>query len=176
MLVSRKSRKYKGSQFFTCDKLGSDPECPFISWDLPIEGSSCETCGSYMVWKRFRGRSFPRCGNRDCPTNLKKETSGKKEAGEKTADNMEPDTAPSEKAAAGTSKKTASAKKTTAAKKAASTKKTAKKTTTVPKTATTKKTTAAKKSTAAKATKKTADEDKAEQVTGKNAAKLEEES
>ena len=175
-LVSRKSRKYKGSQFFTCDKLGSDPECPFISWDLPIEGSSCETCGSYMVWKRFRGRSFPRCGNRDCPTNLKKETSGKKEAGEKTADNMEPDTAPSEKAAAGTSKKTASAKKTTAAKKAASTKKTAKKTTTVPKTATTKKTTAAKKSTAAKATKKTAVEDKAEQVPEKNAAKLEEES
>ncbi|MDW7657871.1 MAG: type I DNA topoisomerase [Bacillota bacterium] len=71
-LVSRASRKYKGSHFYTCDKQGTDPECPFISWDLPIEGQHCETCGTYMVWKRFRGRSFPRCGNRDCPTNQKR--------------------------------------------------------------------------------------------------------
>ena len=71
-LVSRVSRKFKGSRFYTCDKQGSDPKCPFISWDIPIEGRHCETCGSYMVWKRFRGHTFPKCGNKDCPTNQKK--------------------------------------------------------------------------------------------------------
>jgi DNA topoisomerase-1 len=71
-LVSRTSKKFKGSHFYTCDKQGADPNCPFISWDIPIEGRTCETCGSYMVWKRFRGRSFPRCGNRDCPSNQRK--------------------------------------------------------------------------------------------------------
>lgn len=77
-LVSRVSKKYK-SNFYTCDKKGTDPECPFISWDLPIEGQNCETCGTYMVWKRYRGRSFPKCGNRDCPTNQKKPKPEKKE-------------------------------------------------------------------------------------------------
>jgi DNA topoisomerase I len=79
-LVSRVSKKYKGRHFYTCDQKGKDPNCPFISWDLPIEGQACEVCGSYMVWKRYRGRSFPRCGNRDCPTNeryKKKKTSEK---------------------------------------------------------------------------------------------------
>lgn len=71
-LVGRTSKKYKNSKFYTCDKQGSDPECGFISWDLPIEGKTCDTCGSYMVWKRFRGRSYPKCGNRECPTNQKK--------------------------------------------------------------------------------------------------------
>ncbi len=61
-LVSRISRKFKGSRFYTCDKQGSDPQCPFISWDIPIEGRFCETCGTYMVWKRFKGHSFPKCG------------------------------------------------------------------------------------------------------------------
>ena len=67
-LVKRRSRKY-GKDFFTCDKQGKDAACPFISWDLPIEGKTCETCGSYMVLKRFRGRAYPRCGNKACPTN-----------------------------------------------------------------------------------------------------------
>lgn len=71
-LVSRVSKKYKGSKFYVCDKKGKDPQCPFISWNLPIEGKTCDTCGTYMVWKRFRGRSFPACGNRDCPTNQKR--------------------------------------------------------------------------------------------------------
>lgn len=81
-LVSRISRKYN-SKFYTCDKKGSDPECGFISWNLPIEGRSCEVCGSYMVWKRFRGRTYPKCGNRDCATNQKAE--------KKTDDNGETD-------------------------------------------------------------------------------------
>jgi DNA topoisomerase-1 len=71
-LVARTSKKYRNSKFYTCDKQGNDPECGFISWDLPIEGKVCETCGSYMVWKKFRGRSYPKCGNRNCPTNQKK--------------------------------------------------------------------------------------------------------
>jgi len=71
-LVSHVSRKFKNRTFYTCDKNGTDAECKFISWDLPIEGQSCETCGSYMVWKRFRGKSYPKCGNRECPTNARK--------------------------------------------------------------------------------------------------------
>jgi DNA topoisomerase-1 len=84
-LAARTSRKYK-RKFYTCDKKGSDPECGFISWDLPIEGRTCEVCGSYMVWKRFRGRSFPKCGNRDCPTNQKKATAKEKENSDEQAD------------------------------------------------------------------------------------------
>ncbi|MHB1483129.1 MAG: type I DNA topoisomerase [Saccharofermentanales bacterium] len=68
-LLIRSSKKFKGSKFYTCDKRGSDPECKFISWDLPLEGKTCETCGTYMVLKRFKGRAYPKCGNRDCATN-----------------------------------------------------------------------------------------------------------
>ncbi|NJP41502.1 type I DNA topoisomerase [Oscillospiraceae bacterium HV4-5-C5C] len=68
-LESRRSRR--GSTFYVCDKKGADPDCKFISWDLPIDGQKCETCGSYMVFKRFRGRSFPKCSNPDCPTNAR---------------------------------------------------------------------------------------------------------
>jgi len=82
-LVSHTSRKFKNRVFYTCDKKGTDPECKFISWDLPVEGKFCETCGSYMVWKKFRGKSYPKCGNRDCVTNVRKNA---KKAGEETAD------------------------------------------------------------------------------------------
>lgn len=68
-LVSHKSRKYRGKTFYTCDKKGSNPNCDFISWDLPIDDRKCDTCGSYMVWRRFRGKSYPKCANKDCPTN-----------------------------------------------------------------------------------------------------------
>jgi len=77
-LVKRKSRKYN-KDFYTCDKLGKDPQCAFISWDLPLEGKVCETCGSYMVLKRFRGRAYPRCANKDCPTNQRKTREKKEE-------------------------------------------------------------------------------------------------
>lgn len=72
-LVQRVSKKFKGSRFYTCDKKGSDPNCDFISWDLPIDDKFCPTCNSYMVLKRFKGRTYPKCGNRECPTNQKKE-------------------------------------------------------------------------------------------------------
>jgi DNA topoisomerase-1 len=71
-LVQRVSKKFKGSRFYTCDKKGSDPNCDFISWDLPIDDKFCPTCGTYMVMKHYKGRSFPKCGNRECPTNQKK--------------------------------------------------------------------------------------------------------
>ena len=54
--------------FYVCDKKGSDPDCKFISWDIPVEGKKCDTCGSYMVLHRFRGKMYPRCGNEDCPS------------------------------------------------------------------------------------------------------------
>ena len=68
-LVSRESRKFKGRIFYTCDKKGSDPECGFISWDMPLDGQVCEVCGKYMVMKKFRGKSYTRCSNKECSTN-----------------------------------------------------------------------------------------------------------
>lgn len=71
-LVSHRSNKYKGRTFYTCDKKGSSPNCEFISWYLPVEGQKCDTCGSYMIWKRFRGRAYPKCANPECPKNATK--------------------------------------------------------------------------------------------------------
>lgn len=68
-LVALKSRKFKGRIFYTCDKKGSDSNCPFISWDLPIDGKFCPECQSYMVQKAFRGRKYEKCANKDCVTN-----------------------------------------------------------------------------------------------------------
>ncbi len=83
-VVSRKSKR--GSLFYVCAKDGSDPDCKFISWDVPIDGQTCESCGSYMVMKRFRGRSYPKCSNADCDTNkrVKKETKSTAGAVEKS--------------------------------------------------------------------------------------------
>ncbi len=80
-LVKRKSKKY-GKDFFTCDKLGKDPECPFISWDLPLDDKKCEVCGSYMVLKRFRGRAYPRCSNKECPSQQRKAVKAKEQDAE----------------------------------------------------------------------------------------------
>lgn len=66
LLVKKTIKNHK--TFYVCDKKGSDPECKFISWDLPIEGKKCDTCGSYMVLHRFRGKMYPRCANEDCPS------------------------------------------------------------------------------------------------------------
>jgi len=75
-LLSHRSKKYKGKVFYTCDKKGSDPNCSFISWDLPIEGKVCSECGSYMVLKHYGKKVYPKCSNKDCPTNAKKGKSG----------------------------------------------------------------------------------------------------
>ena len=100
-IVSMKSKKFSGRVFYVCDKK-RDPDCSFISWDLPIDGQKCETCGSFMVWKRFRGKSFPKCANRECATNAAKASSKDKDkkAGDK-------DVKKPQKASGGSKKKTA---------------------------------------------------------------------
>jgi len=82
-LMAHKSRKYKGKMFYTCDKKGANSECTFISWDLPVEDKKCETCGSYMVWKKYRGRSYTKCSNKECSTNIRKK---KEDSSIKTTD------------------------------------------------------------------------------------------
>lgn len=74
-LVSHKSRKYRGKTFYTCDKKGSNSECEFISWDLPVDEKKCTTCGSYMVWRQYRGRKYTKCANKDCASNKRKSKS-----------------------------------------------------------------------------------------------------
>jgi len=76
-LLSHKSKKYRNKTFYTCDKKGSNPNCDFISWDLPLEGKTCPTCGSYMVLKRYGKKSYPKCPNKECPTNTPKSSKGK---------------------------------------------------------------------------------------------------
>ncbi|MDD4326982.1 MAG: type I DNA topoisomerase [Eubacteriales bacterium] len=76
-LLVKVSRKHKNSKFYVCDKKGNDPDCPFISWDLPAEGKTCEICGKYMVIRKFGRRSFVKCSDKECPSN-KNRASGKK--------------------------------------------------------------------------------------------------
>lgn len=69
-LLKKNSRKRRSSIFYVCDRKGKDPNCDFISWDLPLD-KYCPDCGAYMVKKRFRGRFYERCSNPECPS-LKK--------------------------------------------------------------------------------------------------------
>ncbi len=81
-LVSRESRKFKGRIFYTCDKKGSNPECDFISWDLPLDGQFCEVCGQYKVMKKFRGKSYTKCSNKECPGNRSRKKSSAETSGD----------------------------------------------------------------------------------------------
>ncbi|MDO5033238.1 MAG: type I DNA topoisomerase [Eubacteriales bacterium] len=74
-LLQKKSRK-RGAVFYVCDKKGTDPNCEFISWDLPLE-EKCELCGSHMVEKRFRGRKYKLCSNKECPNGQAKSRKAK---------------------------------------------------------------------------------------------------
>lgn len=110
-LLEKKTRKGRKRKFYVCDKKGADPECSFISWNLPIEGKSCPTCGGYMVQKQFRGRKFERCGDPECPSNVKK-TKAEKQS--KDSDKEEPEKQPQ-----AAPKKTTAKKPKDSAKKAA---------------------------------------------------------
>ena len=57
----------RGNRLYYCDKT-NDENCDFTSFDLPIDGKKCETCGSYCVLRRFRGRTYEACSNKNCPT------------------------------------------------------------------------------------------------------------
>lgn len=78
-LLEKRARKRRSSKFYVCDKKGKDPDCKFISWDLP-SGKSCDVCGSYMVKKRFRGKEYDKCSNKECPTNEKKSRKSQKKS------------------------------------------------------------------------------------------------
>ncbi|HZK28652.1 MAG TPA: type I DNA topoisomerase [Clostridia bacterium] len=66
--IVRERKIRRGNKLYFCDKA-KDPECDFTSFDLPLDDKFCETCGSYMVLKRFRGRTYERCSNKECPSN-----------------------------------------------------------------------------------------------------------
>ena len=74
-LLAHRSKKYRGKLFYTCDKKGSNPDCDFISWNLPIEGKSCPECGSFMVLKHYGKKAYPKCSNKNCPSNARKKKS-----------------------------------------------------------------------------------------------------
>lgn len=78
-ILIKTSRKRRKSIFYVCDKKGSDPECPFISWDLPLE-ENCKVCGAYMVEKRYRGKTYKRCSNKECSSQPARKTKGKAKA------------------------------------------------------------------------------------------------
>lgn len=85
-LLVKRTRKRRSSMFYVCDKKGSDPECPFISWNLPLE-ETCPACGAYMVQKQYRGRKYKQCSNKDCPslkTGKKEDTKGAASGRKKT--------------------------------------------------------------------------------------------
>lgn len=73
-LLQKSSRKRRNSIFYVCDKKGSDPNCAFISWDLPLE-EKCPVCGAYMVQKKYRGRKYKTCSNKDCASHKQKRKS-----------------------------------------------------------------------------------------------------
>lgn len=81
-ILEKTTRKRRSSKFYVCDKK-IDPECDFISWDIPID-KNCKECGSYMVKKRYRNKFFEKCSNKDCPTNKKKKKT--KKSAKKTTD------------------------------------------------------------------------------------------
>lgn len=114
-VVGKKSRR--GSLFYVCDKKGKDAECSFISWDIPIDGENCDTCGSYMVMKKYRGQSNKRCSNADCPTNAKYKRKSKKTdeaATEDDSDSTEGKAKTKTKAKSSTSQSSAKSKTTKA--------------------------------------------------------------
>ncbi len=124
-IVGRKSRR--GSLFYVCDKKGNDPDCKFISWDLPIDNSACEVCGSYMVLKKYRGSTFKRCSNQDCETNAKYQRKKTGKTGHKTSGEAGEADEPEKQASSSTTtakktvtKKSAASKKTSTSKKATS--------------------------------------------------------
>ena len=80
-VVSMKSKKNR--IFYVCDKKGKDPNCDFISWDLPVDGKTCDVCGSYMLERQRKTKdNYIYCSNKDCPTRKKnkRKKKGKKKS------------------------------------------------------------------------------------------------
>ena len=85
-LLAKRAKKRRSSKFYVCDKKGKDPDCKFISWDLP-SGKNCSVCGSYTVKKKFRGKEYEKCSNAECTTN--KKTKNKKETADTANENTD---------------------------------------------------------------------------------------
>ncbi|NLJ95022.1 MAG: type I DNA topoisomerase [Clostridiaceae bacterium] len=84
-ILEKTTRKRRSSKFYVCDKK-IDPECDFISWDIPLD-KKCDICNSYKVKKRARGQFYEKCSNPDCESNQKtKKKSNKKKATKKNTD------------------------------------------------------------------------------------------
>lgn len=75
-LLIKRTHKRRNSIFYVCDKKGSEPNCPFISWDLPLE-EKCPQCGAYMLEKTYRKRKYKYCSNPDCVSHAKKKSRSK---------------------------------------------------------------------------------------------------
>lgn len=75
-LLVKQTRKKRARNFYVCDQKGKDPNCPFISWTLPVKDRHCPQCGSYMVYKRYvkpekiKSENLDKyivCSNSECP-------------------------------------------------------------------------------------------------------------
>ncbi len=60
-IIKRKARK--GRSFYGCTKY---PDCNFISWLPPVEGSACPDCGSFMVAIKHENRNALKCSRDTC--------------------------------------------------------------------------------------------------------------
>ena len=64
-------RSKRGKTFYGCSDY---PNCDFVSWDMPLT-DKCPVCGSYMVLKNFRGRTYKKCSNDECSSNKRSSSS-----------------------------------------------------------------------------------------------------
>ncbi len=89
----------RGSRLYYCDKT-NDENCDFTSFDLPIDGKTCEVCGSYCVLRRFRGRTYEACSNKDCPTRKRSGTSKAKAKSKSSGESKAKKASPASKSSA----------------------------------------------------------------------------
>ncbi len=81
-IYKKRTRKRRSSIFYVCAKQ-KDPNCTFISWDMPL-AKNCELCGAHMVKKRYRNRFYERCSNPDCPSQRETQSTPKKNSEKKS--------------------------------------------------------------------------------------------
>ncbi len=55
----------KGRKYIGCER---NPECSFMSWDMP-SNESCSVCGSFMLKKNSARKADLKCSNEECPSN-----------------------------------------------------------------------------------------------------------
>ena len=78
-VISMKSRKRR-KIFYVCDK-SLDPNCAFISWNLPL-AEKCELCGAYKEERIYRRQKSVICSNENCPSRAKKNKKAQSEVNE----------------------------------------------------------------------------------------------